>query len=383
MKFINNKRFKTIIITRKNIILFVCVIVVISFCIFAATHGSNSDNVEQYTSAEDFHNIILSSELHTDNGITDGIKSFISALLGFDLTKPETILYNYSPEYDETNDGVNPQDVVYPQPTPSPEPTQTPEPQPAQEEQKPVEEVSVAKGMSISNSANIAVDPQELINEALGFSLDSDGPQILIVHTHTTESFTNDDKAKYTATDSDRSTNEEENISAVGRAMCEVFEQRGIQYIHDATVHDYPSYNGAYNRSKATVLANLEKYPSIKIVLDVHRDGIVRSDGTKVKVASDINGTKAAQCMFVVGSNVELTHNNWRENMKLACKLQNKANEMYPGLMRPINLRAERFNQQLSKGALILEVGSNGNTLEEAKTGAKYMADVIASLFGY
>ena len=383
MKFIKNKIFKTIIITRKNIILFLCIAVLISFCIFATIHKKDSYSPEQYTSAEDFHNIILSSELHTESDVSKGIKYIINKLLGFDLSKPETILYNYSSEFDEADENINPQDVIYPQPTPSPEPTPIPSPQPAQEEAKPVEEISVAKGLSISNSANIAVDPQELINEDLGFSLDSDGPQILIVHTHTTESFTNDDKAKYTATDSDRSTNEDENISAVGKAMCEVFDQRGIQYVHDATVHDYPSYNGAYNRSKATVLANLEKYPSIKIVLDVHRDGIVRSDGTKVKVASDINGTKAAQCMFVVGSNVELTHNNWRENMKLACKLQNKANELYPGLMRPINLRSERFNQQLSTGALILEVGSNGNTLEEAVTGAKYMADVIASLFGY
>ena len=120
---------------------------------------------------------------------------------------------------------------------------------------------------------------------------------------------------------------------------------------------------------------------SFKIVLDVHRDGIVRADGTKVKVSSEVEGNKTAQCMFVVGTNSELTHDSWQENMKLAVKIQNKANEMYPGFMRPINLRSERFNQQLSKGSIIIEVGSNGNTLNEAIYSAKLMGNVIAKLF--
>lgn len=381
MKFLKNKRFKTIVITKKNILLFVCSAILISFIIFAAVRKDTQIPAEQYTSSEDFHNIILSSELHTDSDIKSSIKSAVNKLLGFDLSKPETILSDYSSEFDESDKGINPEDVVYPQ---APEKSSAPvESEPPKAEEKPIQEVTVAKGLSVSNSADIAVDPQALAADNLCFSLDSDGPQILIVHTHTTESYTDSGKTKYTVTDSDRSTNEQENIIAVGNALCEVLEQRGISVIHDATVHDYPSYNGAYNRSKATVLANLEKYPTIKIVLDVHRDGIVRSDGTKIKVASDINGIKTAQCMFVVGSNAELTHDKWKENMKLACKLQNKANELYPNLMRPINLRAERFNQQLSTGALIIEIGSNGNTLEEAVTGAKCMGDVIASLFGF
>jgi len=162
--------------------------------------------------------------------------------------------------------------------------------------------------------------------------------------------------------------------------MKNIFMEEGIEVIHDTTVHDYPSYSGAYTRSKATVTKNLEKYPSIKVVLDIHRDGIVREDGTKVKVSCEINGEKAAQCMFVVGSNAQLKHDYWRENMKIACKLQKYAEDNFPGLMRPIILRKERFNQQISKGAVIVEVGSNGNTLEEAKTGAKYMAKVISAV---
>ena len=84
--------------------------------------------------------------------------------------------------------------------------------------------------------------------------------------------------------------------------------------------------------------------------------------------------------MFVVGTDEQLLHENWQENLKLALKLQHKANELYPTLMRPINLREQRFNQQLSSGSIIIEVGSNGNTLEEAKRGAELIADVISAV---
>ena len=254
--------------------------------------------------------------------------------------------------------------------------------EPKQEEKElPIEEVSIAKGLSVSNSSGKNVDVNNLLRAPLSFDINSDEPQILIVHTHTTESYTDSGKTKYTASDSDRSTDSSKNMIAVGNALAEVLNNRGIKTIHDTTVHDFPAYNGSYERCKATVLKNLSKYPSIKIVLDVHRDGIVRADGTKVKVSSEVEGNKTAQCMFVVGTNSELTHDNWQENMKLAVKIQNKANEMYPNFMRPINLRSERFNQQLSKGSIIIEVGSNGNTLNEAIYSAKLMGNVISKLF--
>ena len=145
-------------------------------------------------------------------------------------------------------------------------------------------------------------------------------------------------------------------------------------------MHDYPSFNGAYTRSMATIRKNMENFPDIKIILDIHRDGIIKEDGTKVKLAAEIDGEKTAQCMFVVGSNALLTHDNWLENMKLACKIQRLANELYPDLMRPIVLREERFNQQASRGSLIIEIGSNGNTLQEALRGGEKIADVIAKL---
>lgn len=369
------KRFKTIVITRKTVIVFLCATMLLIVGVITFKN-EKKENENLYVSADSIYHTILSEQLNTDKENSHLIKKALIKLLGFDPEKPETILTNYSKNVKPKNI-PDAKDYTYP----GPKKTQAPQNKDTAEE-KPIEEISVAKGMSISNSTDIKVNLNELISKDLKYSINSDGPQILIVHTHTTESYTDSGKTKYTAQDKDRSTDETKNITAVGKVLYDTLKEKGIEAIHDTTVHDYPSYNGAYNRSKATVIKNLEKYPSIKLVLDVHRDGIVRSDGTKIKVACDINGEKTAQCMFVVGSNVSLTHDNWQENMKLAAKLQNKANQMYPGLMRPINLREERFNQQLSLGALIIEVGSNGNTLNEAKNSARIMGNVVAALFG-
>ncbi len=373
MKLSIKKHFKTLIITKKTILLTVCSILL--FFVFTfIVHNSSPNLTNQYTSTEDFHHIMISSELNASTPSRYDFKNFVCDLIGFDITNPQTILYNYSPQFSEIRNTKNPADAIYPQQEKKQEKV-------AKEEQLQIEEVSISKGLFVSNSSDKSVDINQLISQSLSFSIDSDEPQILIVHTHTTESYTNSGKTKYTASDSDRSTDSSKNMIAVGNALAEVLNSRGIKTIHDTTVHDYPAYNGSYERCKATVLKNLEKYPSIKMVLDVHRDGIVREDGTKVKVLCEVEGNKTAQCMFVVGSNSELTHDNWQENLKLAAKIQNKADQMYPGFMRPINLRSERFNQQLSKGSIIIEVGSNGNTLNEAVYSAKLMGNVIAALF--
>ncbi len=236
------------------------------------------------------------------------------------------------------------------------------------------ESVTIDKGIKVSNSTAYQVNPQDFIGLPLAFSLDNSGPEVLIMHTHTTESFSEETYVKGAP---DRNLDETKNISAVGAAMAEVFKKNGIGVIHDKTVHDYPSYNGAYQKAAATINKNLSENKSIKVVLDVHRDGITREDGTKVKLVTDINGQKTAQIMLVVGTNVNLQHDSWQENFKLASKIQAKAVEMFPSLMRPIDLRQERFNEQLTKGSLIVEVGSNGNTMEEAIRGGEAVAEVV------
>ena len=178
---------------------------------------------------------------------------------------------------------------------------------------------------------------------------------------------------------SDRSLDKSQNVVKVGEAMKQIFEEKGISVIHDTTLHDHPNFNGSYENSKKTVNSYLKKYPEICIVLDVHRDAFIYDDGSKAKFVSEINGKKAALLMFVVGSDAGgLEHPQWKENMKLALKLQSAISQRYPTLMRGVNLRTERFNGHLTKGSMIIEVGSSGNTLSESVEGAKLGAEAIA-----
>ena len=230
-------------------------------------------------------------------------------------------------------------------------------------------------GLELSNSTDININPYDFLEQKLAFSLDKQGVQVLIMHTHTTESYSEE---SYPKNSPDRNLDESKNIVAVGNAMAEIFVKNGIEVYHDKTVHDYPSYNGAYQRAATTIRNDMEAYNGIKVVLDVHRDGITKEDGTKVKLLTEINGKNTAQVMLVVGTNSNLPHDKWKENLKFAVKIQAKAMEIYPTLMRRINVRKERFNEQMTTGSLIVEVGTNGNTLEEALEGGRDIAEVIS-----
>lgn len=219
----------------------------------------------------------------------------------------------------------------------------------------------------IKNQSGKTVDVEKLLSEPLSFVEKGKKPTVLIIHTHTTESYL----------EQDRSVDDSKNMIAVGKVVKEKLSNAGISVIHDTTVHDYPSYNGAYERAAATTNKRLKENPDINIILDIHRDAIASDDGSKLSLVTEIDGKKTAQLMFVVGTDSQLKHSKWNENLKLALKLQRKANELYPTLMRPVNLREQRFNQQLSEGSVILEVGTNGNSIDEAKRGAEVISDVI------
>ena len=118
----------------------------------------------------------------------------------------------------------------------------------------------------------------------------------------------------------------------------------------------------------------------MKVVIDLHRDAYVYPNGTKLRVEADVNGESCAQVMLVLGTDsMGLYHPYWRTNLSLAAKIQSAADVMYPGMMRPINLRRERFNMHVTKGSLLVEIGSNGNTLTEAKTAAENLGTAIAA----
>jgi len=232
----------------------------------------------------------------------------------------------------------------------------------------------VAGGLYLYNRTGESVDLAVAAEAAVNITLPSEGPQILIVHTHATEAYTPDGTDVYTASDQSRTLEEEDNMLRVGDEMERVFTEMGLSVVHDRTLHDYPQYNGAYTRSKTTVEQYLEQYPSIKIVLDVHRDALVGEDGTVYKAVTRIDGVDTAQVMLVIGHGQDGSNPHWMENLTLACKLQSSMNTLYPTLARPMTMRSSRYNQQLSNGSLLVEVGTHGNTLQEALAGARLFA---------
>lgn len=210
---------------------------------------------------------------------------------------------------------------------------------------------------------------------------DTNEPQVLIYHTHATESFERYDNDIYDTRNNWRSTDNNNNMVAVGAAMAQVLEERGIGVIHDTTQHDYPSYNGSYEWSAKTISAYLEEYPTIQIVLDLHRDAMERENQTIVKPVEEIDGIKAAQIMMIAGcDNGQMNMPGWRDNMRFAAAFQNAMEERYPGLTRPVLLSYRKYNQDLSPGGLLLEFGSNANTLEEAVYSAQMAGEALADL---
>lgn len=201
---------------------------------------------------------------------------------------------------------------------------------------------------------------------------------ILIFHTHTCESYTPCEEYPYTMTGNYRTTDGKFSVVRVGDELEKCLKEKGFNVTHDKTLHDYPSYSGSYERSQATV-ENLLKDKDTEIVIDLHRDAVGAGDTYGPSIM--INGEKVAQIMFVIGTDGGgLEHPNWQNNLKIAVKIQEKANEMYPGLFRPIVVRNSRYNQHLAKGACLIEVGATANTLKEALLSMQCLANVMAEL---
>ena len=235
----------------------------------------------------------------------------------------------------------------------------------------------------IKNSTNLDIDIKSLLSAKLGFKIKkNDKPQVLIMHTHTTESFMSQNKDYYTEADASRSTNPQKNMIVLGNIVTDNLNKAGIKTLHDKTLHDYPSYNESYSRAANTICSYKEKYPSIKIVIDMHRDAISASDTDKVKVTTTIKGKKAAQIMLVMGSQSGGVTNfpKWKENMKLAVKLQQTLEVMYPTLARSLSLMPRNYNESLTTGSLLIETGTDANTFEEVKYSAQLLADALVSL---
>lgn len=234
--------------------------------------------------------------------------------------------------------------------------------------------------VSIYNRTDYELDVGALLAAMPELTDRGDGPQVLIYHSHATEAYTMDGTDVYEESDSYRTLNTDQNVVRVGAEMTAILESAGIEVIHDTTLFDYPSYNDAYNRSYEAVTQWLEQYPSIQLVIDVHRDALAAADGTIYKtVAGTVDN--CAQIMLVMGSDaLGQVHPNWRVNLSLAVGIQKALTDKWATLARPIVLRTSRFNQHLSTGAILVEVGTHGNTLQEAITAGRLFARTIADL---
>ena len=204
---------------------------------------------------------------------------------------------------------------------------------------------------------------------------------MLIVHAHTSEAYTQSAGWTYVESDPLRTAEREYSVLRVGEELRRTLEERGIRTLHDGSVNDRPDYNAAYARCGARTEKLLAEHPSVQVVLDVHRDAAEDAQGRQTGQIVPADGEDAARLMLVVGTDAGgREHPDWQKNLSLALKLQALGERRVPGLFRPIDLRRERFNQQLSPGALLVEVGAAGNTMPEALAGARIFAGLLAEL---
>ncbi len=260
--------------------------------------------------------------------------------------------------------------------------TQPSQTQPAEPPVQAVFQPEDAELVQVSNLSGYSIDPEALLLSQLELSVPAGEPSVLILHSHATESYTQTEEYSYTASAAYRTLDTNCNMIRVGEALKAALEARGLQVIHDRTLHDYPSYTDAYVNSRQTAADYLQQYPSLCLVIDLHRDASSGAGG-QLSTQASVNGKASAQLMVVVGTDGNgRVHSSWEKNMTLAVKLHAQLEKEFPGICRPISLRKERFNQDLSAGALLVEVGAAGDTMEEALVAAEALAQGIATLVG-
>lgn len=229
--------------------------------------------------------------------------------------------------------------------------------------------INISGNAYVRNMTNL---PNETVVQAIhtppAFTLDKGSePQVLIMHTHTTETYELAARDFYDNRYNARSRDQSRNVVRVGDEIAKKLEEAGIGVIHDKTEHDYPSYNGAYDRSRTTVQNILAENPSIKVVLDIHRDAISDDNGVHYAPVANINGKNAAQVMIISGcDDGTMNYPNYLQNLSFASLLQQNLENDHPGLTRPVSFKYKFYNQDLTTGSLLLEVGAFANSLEEA-----------------
>ena len=223
-------------------------------------------------------------------------------------------------------------------------------------------------------------DLESLLLSPLQWDLTGEKPTVLILHTHTTESYTRAEGEDYEESGNYRTLDEDYNMLSIGELLAQKLEAGGLTVIHDRTLHDYPSYNGSYDHARETIWEYLEEYPSIQLILDLHRDAADTPSG-QLTTSATLDGEESAQLMMFIGSNASgLNHPDWEQNLALALKLHVLLERENPGLTRPIVLRAQRFNQDATPGTILVEVGAAGDSHEKALRTMAPLAEAILAL---
>lgn len=251
----------------------------------------------------------------------------------------------------------------------------------------PVAEINASSGnmrydnISVKNNTPYDPDFGELLASALPFSVaDNRTVQVLIYHTHTCECYLDEDVGYYYEDYYPRSTDGSRGVIAVGDRIAEQLKANGIGVIHDKTLHDYPSYDGSYARSWETISTYKEKYPGIVVTLDIHRDAMTADDGTKYKPTFTYDGKKAAQIMIMSGYDESGDFSFWDENLIFAAKLQKECEDRYPGMTRPLYFGEFTYNMDFNNGSLLIEVGTDANTVEEAALSGELLGKALSSV---
>lgn len=268
-----------------------------------------------------------------------------------------------------------------PQTTLSPEtaPTEETTLPPATEPELPVFAPEDRALVAVNSRCKYDADVPEMLAQPLSWDLTGGEPKVLIFHSHATESYRNTEN--YTQSAPYRTLSADYNMVSVGAHLKSILEDAGIGVIHDTTLYDHPSYNDSYGNARQGVQELLDQYPTVELVLDLHRDSLTDNSGEELSTRIDTPTGSAARIMMVVGTDANgLSHPLWQQNLSLAVKLHARLEQNTPGICRPINLRRERFNQDLSTGALIVEIGSAGNHRQEALLAAELLGNAIIDL---
>ena len=256
----------------------------------------------------------------------------------------------------------------------SPDFVETPPPLAREPEILPLAAFSDPEMVTLTYSARVQPDIGALLSKPLNWDLYGQEPTVLILHTHGTESYTKKGES-YRESSRWRTLDEAYNMLSIGDRVVQLLKERGITAIQDRQLHDYPSYNGSYTHARGSIRSLLEEYPGIRLILDLHRDAN-EGIGGQLRTVADVNGVPTAQLMIVLGTG----HDAYEENLSIALKLHARLETQAPGITRPLQLRAQRFNQDLLPGALLVEVGAAGNSHPEAMEAARQLADAVAAL---